>query len=194
MRAIAFVPAFVEDRRDAAGLEARTGRATARLIFGHVGTGKTTFARRLERELPGICFSHDAWMTRLHGSDPPADTFRERAQVVSVLMEEVWTRCLFLGLDVVLDFGFWTRRERDATREVVRRLGAASVLYRLACPETEAWARVEGRNREPGEHLTIARATFDALRQRVEPLGPDEERVDVAGSGLPTAVAGAMRR
>jgi predicted kinase len=50
---------------------------TAHLIHGYVGAGKTTFARRLEQELPAIRFSHDEWMTRLYGDDPPVDQFPE---------------------------------------------------------------------------------------------------------------------
>jgi predicted kinase len=45
--------------------------ATAHLIHGYLGAGKTTFARRLEEELPAIRFSHDEWMTNLYGDDPP---------------------------------------------------------------------------------------------------------------------------
>ena len=31
--------------------------ATAHLIYGYLGAGKTTFAKKLERELPAIRFS-----------------------------------------------------------------------------------------------------------------------------------------
>jgi len=37
------------------------------MIHGYLGTGKTTFARKLERELPAIRFSHDEWITRIFG-------------------------------------------------------------------------------------------------------------------------------
>ena len=35
---------------------------------------------------------------------------------VSRLIGKQWTRCVELGLDVGLDLGFWSRRERDETR------------------------------------------------------------------------------
>ena len=44
--------------------------ATAHLIHGFLGAGKTTFARELEQNIPAIRFSHDEWMTRLYGDDP----------------------------------------------------------------------------------------------------------------------------
>jgi tRNA uridine 5-carbamoylmethylation protein Kti12 len=41
--------------------------ATAHLIHGFLGAGKTTFARQLERELRAIRFSQDEWMANLNG-------------------------------------------------------------------------------------------------------------------------------
>lgn len=41
--------------------------ATAHLIHGFLGVGKTTFARQLEERLPAIRFSHDEWMARRYG-------------------------------------------------------------------------------------------------------------------------------
>ena len=101
---------------------------TAHLIHGYLGAGKTTFARRLERNIPAIRFSHDEWMVRFYGNDPPIEHFAEFYRRVSEQTEEVWSRCLELGLDVVLDFGFWTRRERDATREKILAIGAQARL------------------------------------------------------------------
>ena len=46
---------------------------TVHMIHGYLGAGKTTLARRLEREAPAIRFTHDEWMARLYGIDPPAE-------------------------------------------------------------------------------------------------------------------------
>ena len=71
---------------------------TAHLIHGFLGAGKTTFARQLEQRIPAIRFSHDEWMARLYGVDPPVERFEELYQRVWVQMEEVWRRCLDLSL------------------------------------------------------------------------------------------------
>ncbi len=146
---------------------------TAHLVHGYIGAGKTTFARALEARLPAVRFSHDEWMVALYGQDPPAELFPEYARRVLALIDGQWTRCLALGLDVVLDLAFWSRAQRDETRRRAEALGARCRLYHLAAPDEEAWARVERRNAEPGA-LFIARSTFDRLRGRYEPLGPDE--------------------
>ena len=84
--------------------------ATAHLIHGYLGAGKTTFARRLERDLPALRFTHDDWMVCLYGRDPPTELFSDYAARVSDQIDAIWPRCLELGLDVVLDLNFWTRR------------------------------------------------------------------------------------
>ena len=151
----------------------------AHLIYGYLGAGKTTFARQLERNIPAIRFSHDEWMVRLYGDDPPIEQFAVFYWRIHEQVQEIWLRCLELGLDVVLDFGFWTRQERDATRAKIIALGAEARLYRLTCPEDEAWRRIEKRNANLQGSLLIVRNTFEMFKERFEPLDPDETRIEI---------------
>jgi predicted kinase len=153
--------------------------ATVHLIHGFLGAGKTTFARRLEESLPAIRFTHDEWMSRLYGSDPPVELYSEYFRRVSELIASVWPRCAALGSAVVLDLGFWSRRQRDETRTRIREIGADARLYRLACSDEEAWRRIEKRNADLSGSLFISRATFETLKDLFEPLGPDEERIEI---------------
>jgi predicted kinase len=148
--------------------------ATAHLLFGYLGTGKTTFAKRLEVEHKAVRFTPDEWMARLFGDDPPEESFPKKAKAILELLEPLWTRCLSLGLDVVLDYGFWTRKERDEVRAVVARVGASACLYRLDCAGDEARRRIDARNQTADRSLYIAPATYDALWHRFEPLDCDE--------------------
>ena len=153
---------------------------TAPLIHGYLGAGKTTFARQLERDIPAIRFSHDEWMTRLYGDNPPVEHFADFYRRIYELTEEVWCRCLELGLDVVLDFGFWNRQERDETRAQISNLGARLRLYRLSCSEDEAWQRIVRRNTDLQGSLVIDRNAFEGFKERFEPLDPDEARIEIA--------------
>jgi len=155
----------------------------AHLIHGYLGAGKTTFAQHLEKETSAIRFTHDEWMRKLYGDDPPEHLFADRAQRVFELMETIWTRCLTIGVDVILDFGFWSRKERDRARAVIGDLGAEYLLYRLACPDEVAWRRIEERNKALDLSLYIAPNTFEILKARFEPLGLDEDRIEIGSDG-----------
>ena len=146
------------------------------LLHGYIGVGKTTLARRLEAEHAAIRFTHDEWMAVLYGNNPPGAFFADYACRVSHLIEATWTRCLELGLDVVLDLGFWSRSERDRTRVIVAQLGGKCRLYRLICSDEIARQRIN-HNLRAG--LFIAPGTYDALKARFEPLGEDEESIEV---------------
>jgi predicted kinase len=153
--------------------------ATAHLIHGAVGAGKTTFAKQLEADVGALRFTHDEWMSALYGANPPEETFADYHRRVWRLMEPLWIRALSLGIDVVLDFGFWRRRERDDVRAKAQAAGADVLLYHLVSSEAEAWRRIERRNAELKGSLLITRATFELLCQRVEPLSADEARVTI---------------
>lgn len=151
---------------------------TAYLLFGYLGAGKTVFAKRLEREMRAVRFTPDEWMARLFGEDPPADIFQDRATAIQDLMQPLWRQCLIAGADVVLDYGFWRRHERDTARRIAKEVGAVPMLVALSCSDDDAKQRVARRNADPGRSLTIAPATFDALKARLEPLGADEDFID----------------
>jgi predicted kinase len=132
------------------GLSGELRMPTAHLVHGYLGAGKTTFARQLEADLPAIRFTHDEWMSRLYGTDPPLEHFATYHRNVWSLMQDTWVRCLALGLDVVLDMNFWRRSDRDAARSAVAGLGATCKLYDLKCSESETWRRIDARNNKFG--------------------------------------------
>ena len=151
---------------------------TAHLICGYIGSGKTTFARQLEEDRGAVRFTHDEWMVRYYGHNPPADKFAEYSAHISKMIWEDALMALSLGRDVVLDFGFWRRDDRDDARR--RLIGYDSQMYLVVCDEETAWARVDARNKNLGdEHLLIERATFDSLKQRVDRFTEDEDFVIV---------------
>ena len=80
--------------------------AKAFLLHGFLGSGKTTLAKRLEQQRGAVRFTHDEWMSRLYGQNPPAADFADHARRIHGVMEVMWTRCLAIGTSVILDFGF----------------------------------------------------------------------------------------
>lgn len=106
----------------------------AYLLFGYLGAGKTTLAKRLERDKRAVRFTPDDWMARLFGEDPPADIFQDRAAAIQDLMQPLWRQCLIAGADVVLDHGFWRRHERDAHDASRKKLAPCLCWWRCPAP------------------------------------------------------------
>jgi predicted kinase len=149
--------------------------ACAHLIYGFIGSGKTTFARRLEAQQPVLRFSFDEWMVQLYGTNPPKELFHDYWIRVNHLITHQWSRALTLGIDVVLDEGLWHRRRRDQVRTLVTSLGADFKLYHVQCSESTMRTRTLLRNENLTDSFYIDEAAFDELIKSVDPLGDDEE-------------------
>lgn len=162
--------------------------ATAHLIHGYLGAGKTSFAAHLERVVGGVRFSADEWYLRLYaGNEPTAHLEPASWDRLSSLLNDLWPRLLEHGVDVILDFGFWTRRSRDEARALALAAGAETRLYAVVCADEVAKTRCLGRNADPGRSFSIDEATFEALRAKFEPVGSDEafDLVDTTRLGRP---------
>src|SRR5262245_59858087 len=116
------------------------------LMVGLPGSGKTTLAKQLEDDERALRLTPDEWLAAL--SIDPYDQ-GQRAKVES-LQWSVAKRAIELGLDVVLDFGFWSRRERDDFRARATRLGAAAEVRFLEVTLDELRSRLGGRRASQG--------------------------------------------
>ncbi|HWQ11755.1 MAG TPA: ATP-binding protein [Roseiflexaceae bacterium] len=122
--------------------------ATLFLICGLPGAGKTTLARKLERAHAALRLSPDEWIAAIL-ADPADIAERDRLRApVESLQWEVARRALTLGVDVVLEWGFWSREERARYRAEAEALGARVELHYLAVGRDELWARLAKRNAE----------------------------------------------
>jgi predicted kinase len=150
------------------------------LIHGYLGVGKSTFARALAERTGALRLSPDEVLVQRHGPTPPEDEYGLLERDIKVEMWRQAEAALARGQDVVMDFGFWKREERDAARAVAKRLGVDAVLYDVRCDMALARQRVLKRSQQPGQ-LMIDGAAFDGLLNRLEPLGGDEAATVVKG-------------
>jgi predicted kinase len=113
-------------------MPSRNRAANVHLLAGLNGAGKTTHARRLERECPAVRFTLDEWMLRLYQrryDDPEYPDLADRCRGL------IWTtaqQVLSTGIDVVLDWNLWSRSRRQIWRDKVESAGHHPVLHYLA--------------------------------------------------------------
>ncbi len=149
--------------------------ATLFITCGLQAAGKTTVARRLEREQSALRLTADEWLRALHPRLPGVDLEPLRDRVEHVQWSTAM-RVLVLGCNVVLDWGLWMRQERDHYRSHAQAHGARVVLVVLDTPLEERWERLSQRNAglAANTFLPITRPAFEATAALFERPTSDE--------------------
>lgn len=122
--------------------------ATLHLMVGLPCSGKTTVARELEATCSALRLTPDEWHVRLFGQDAEAPEHDARHALIEALLWDVASRALVLGTNVILDYGFWAREEREDYRARAKQLGARSEVHFLDVPPEELLRRLARRNAE----------------------------------------------
>lgn len=144
------------------------------LMCGLPGAGKTTLAKRLEVERCAIRLTPDEWILAL-GLDPYDEP---RRSLVEGIQWDVARRALALGTSVILDFGFWSRRERDDFRFRAAALGVGFEIHFVNASRDELLARLQARNASPGAgDVIVDSAELDKYIAWFEPPAPDENAI-----------------
>jgi predicted kinase len=114
------------------------------LTVGLPCSGKTTVARRIETEQCALRLTKDEWIKALYGHLNP----RSAQDVVEGRLVDIGLRALELGINVVVDFGLWSRDERSALRQAAADLGATVEMRYLEVTASEQRRRVDLRQAE----------------------------------------------
>jgi len=154
----------------------KNNKPVAHIIVGFIGSGKTTFARKLEKETGAVRFTKDEWMVRVFGNTPPKDKFEEYDNRMASLATDMALTCLKAGMDVIIDEGFWVKEHRDAIREKVKNVGATPKLYYIEAPFEIMKARTLKRSENPPvDSFTIDEQSFNHYWKFFQPPEKDEE-------------------
>ena len=112
------------------------------MICGLPCSGKTILGKRLEQELPALRLCPDEWMYRIVGDGYD----QRRRDAVDAEQWNVAARALALGVNVILENGFWLRRERDDYRARALAIGVKTKLHYLDVRLDELKTRLAKRN------------------------------------------------
>jgi len=139
------------------------------LTVGLPCTGKTTAARRIEREQDALRLTKDEWVKALYGHENP----RPAQDVIEGRLIQIGLRALELGTNVVIDYGLWSRDERSALRQAAADRGAIVKLRYFELDPDEQRRRLDRRQNE-APHTTW-------------PMSEEELAQWAAGIDIPTS-------
>ena len=151
---------------------------TLHLLCGLPASGKTTLARNIEegqnkRGIATMHLSADDW---IHTLLPESYSTEERDRLrnpVERLQWELSLRLLQTGLDVILDWGFWSRDERHHYQNAAENAGFAVKWYFLEPAMDVLRQRIGERNAHlPPGTFAIPLTQFDQWASLFDP--PDD--------------------
>lgn len=146
------------------------------LMCGLAGAGKTTYARALEAQ-GWVRLSIDEAAWRLGHREMPlpsavADEIRadQREQLVRLVRD---------GRDVVVDYAFWRRADRDEYRQLVYAHGGTTEIVYLRVADDEVRRRMATRNHSQldANSFRIDASRLESYLDAFEAPSPDEPDV-----------------
>lgn len=159
------------------------------ILCGRIASGKTYYANRIKEKKNAIILSVDELMLKLSDSclGTMHDDIAGRCELYFYqLAEEI----IALDINVVIDFGYWTKNERDYAKAYFKDKNIPVELHYIKRDNTKRLEQLQRRNSDLENAIsqeTIHRAYIikDELRKRLdvkfeEPL-PDE--IDVIWEG-----------
>lgn len=150
------------------------------MTCGRICSGKTTYASELRVKKNAVLLSVDEITLALfpEGVGPMHDTYVERAE--EYLFGKA-LECVEVGIPVVLDWGFWTRVEREHARTFFKEHGVECEFHYLDIDDATWKQRIDKRNAGILEGKVSAyyvdeglAAKFGAMFEKPEPEEMDE--------------------
>ena len=149
----------------------------AYIICGFIGSGKTTFARKLEKETGAIRITKDEWMIKIFGNKITSNkNFEEYDHNIIELARGIAFTILKAGKDVIIDEGFWAKSQRDDIKKKILQVGAKPIFYYVECSVKKMKERVINRSKYPPiDSFEINEEMFDKYLKYWEPPTVEED-------------------
>jgi predicted kinase len=150
------------------------------MLCGFVGAGKTTYARLLEAR-GCVRLSLDEVIFEAHGAHgvdyDEGDYPRHESEALADLDDRLLV-LLHHGRDVVLDYGFWSREQRDRYKRLIEDAGARWQLLYFQTNLAEIRRRLNERNKQHDANaLVVTDRHFDEFLTRWQPPRDEGEEV-----------------
>ena len=150
------------------------------LMCGKICSGKTTHANQLRTQHRAVVLSVDEITLALFGQDAgdQHDTYVERAE--NYLYHKS-LEILESGINVVLDWGFWTKQERDYARNFYGSRNVEHEFHYIDISDSEWEKCLRQRNRDVLERRTDAYYVDEGLAAKFASIfeKPDRSEIDV---------------
>ena len=118
------------------------------MMCGVCGSGKTTYAKQKEKNgYVRLSIDEELWKTYgRKGIDYPDSRYEELSEKVEAMLCEKLIRFMKDGKNVVIDFSFWNRENRNFYREIIAKAGGTAELVYMKASKETLQKRLKKRN------------------------------------------------
>ena len=150
------------------------------MTCGRICRGKSTYARKLREQYNAVILSVDEITLALFGGNA-GEMHDEYVQKLEAYLFDKSVEMIGTGSNVVLDWGFWQKREREYARKFYKEHRIPCELHYLSVPDAEWNKRIEKRNKDITEGRISAYYVDNGLKAKFSVLfePPEENEADV---------------
>lgn len=117
-------------------------------ICGFVGSGKTTYSKRLANEVGAFRFSMDEWMMPLYGENMEREVFDHRLNTLEKLFQDSTLQLVGIDVPVIFDIGYWKESDRASALEWASGCSLTSEIHYIDTSFATCKQRALARNQD----------------------------------------------
>lgn len=117
------------------------------MICGKICCGKTTYAKKLQQQSPAVILSVDEIMLAVFGQHA-GEKHDAYTEAVKLYLHQKAAELTAAGVDVILDWGFWTRHDRARARAFYGARQISCEMHALDVDDAVWQERIAQRNQQ----------------------------------------------
>lgn len=150
------------------------------ILCGKICSGKSTYSQKLRKDKKAVILSVDDITLTLLGQNG-GDTLDVYVEKLEQYFFQKSVEIVETGINVILDWGFWTKTERDFAKEFYSSRGIEYEFYYISISDEEWYRRLDKRNKDVLEKKSDAYYVDEGLAEKFKSIFeiPGKDEIDV---------------
>ena len=150
------------------------------ILCGKICSGKSTYSQKLRKDKKAVILSVDDITLTLLGQNG-GDTLDVYVEKLEQYFFQKSVEIVETGINVVLDWGFWTKAERNFAKEFYGSRRIEYEFHYISISDEEWYCRLDRRNKDVQEKKSDAYYVDEGLAQKFKSIFeiPGKEEIDV---------------
>ena len=150
------------------------------ILCGKICSGKSTYSQQLRKDKKAVILSVDDITLTLLGQNG-GDTLDVFVEKLEHYFFQKSVEIVETGINVVLDWGFWTKTERDFAKQFYGSRGIEYEFHYISINDEEWYRRLEKRNKDVLEKKSDAYYVDEGLAEKFKSIFeiPGKDEIDV---------------